>query len=252
MAPEHAARHDRHDVLTSHYRRACLIGSGVLTLGRDGRHAMGDARGRHGVLPGGDRVGAPRRARSRQLLLHFGYLLFVPALFGLFALTREHGAQAARRIGGFPSPWLGLGHVARPARRRLLRDRGCTRRSRVDQAVAVEDAAAEQFEARVVMQLTGALRPAVRVGFTASVAGRRVARGGLLRRRPQRAVDSGGWLFWLHQPRRHGLRDADRRERRDRARRSWRWQRARCSIRGPAHAATWTPRIDYASEGSLS
>jgi Cu/Ag efflux pump CusA len=103
---------------------------------------------------------APTQGQIAALLLHFGYLLLVPALFGLFALTRAHGGKL-RAIGGFLAV---LGLVTLPGL--LVVDFYAIAlydQLPLDQAVEIEEAAAETFGA-AIMTLTGAL-PGL-IGFT--------------------------------------------------------------------------------------
>jgi hypothetical protein len=137
---------------------ACLIGSGVLTLAGMAATPWESEGTTESYL---EAIGsAPTQGQIAALLLHFGYLLFVPALFGLFALTRAHGGKL-RAIGGFLAV---LGLVTLPGL--LIVDFysiALYEQLPLDQAVKVEDAVAETFGA-AIMQLTGAM-PGL-IGFT--------------------------------------------------------------------------------------
>jgi hypothetical protein len=137
---------------------ACLLGAGVLTLAGMAATPWEEETSTAAYL---EAIGsAPGQGQIAALLLHFGYLLLVPALFGLFALTRAHGGRL-RAIGGFLAV---LGLVTLPGL--LVVDFyaiALYETLPLDQAVAVEDAAAEQWGA-AVLQVTGAL-PGL-IGFT--------------------------------------------------------------------------------------
>jgi hypothetical protein len=137
---------------------AALAGSGVLMLAGMAATPWEDEATTASYL---EAIGsAPTQGQIAALLLHFGYLLLVPALFGLFALTRAHGGKL-RAIGGVLAV---VGLVTLPGL--LVVDFysiALYDQLPLEQAVAVEDRTAELFGA-VVMQLTGAL-PGL-IGFT--------------------------------------------------------------------------------------
>lgn len=98
-------------------------------------------------------VGHETQGQIAAVLLHFGYLLLVPAVFGLIVALREHGGKL-RAVGGTLAV---LGWATLPGM--LVVDfyaMTLVDRLPLEQAVAIEDAAASMPGAAVI-GITGAL-----------------------------------------------------------------------------------------------